>query len=188
MKNNRAIFQRIMILVIIIVFQAFVGFSQSSPRQRNTIYVLDCTGSMCGYNGAPNIWQPTKQFLKSELKKEAKENPNARVVILPFQDKVHHPIHVDLKNIAWQRLENVLDSYVQKLTGTNICDSWLEAEKYIDQSCDNYIVLMTDGQDNAGGKPNGNERLAQILKAFCGKYKNTKGFYVELTQAASLPA
>lgn len=177
-----------MILAIIIVFQSFIGFGQSSSRQRNTIYVLDCTGSMNGYNGAPNIWQPTKQFLKSELDKEARENPNAKVVILPFQDKVHHPIHVDLKNIAWPRLENVLDGYVKQLTGTNICDSWLQAEKYIDQSCDNYIVLMTDGQDNAGGKPNGNQRLAQILKAFCGKYKNTKGFYVELTQAASLPA
>lgn len=187
MVDINIFFKRTIVLALIVLFQAIVGFGQSTSRQRNTIYVLDCTGSMNGYNGAPNIWKPTKQFLKSELEKEAKENPNARVVILPFQDKVHHPIHVDLKNIAWARLENVLDGYVKKLTGTNICDSWLEAEKYIDQSCDNYIVLMTDGQDNAGGKPNGNARLAQILKAFCGKYKNTKGFYVELTKAASLP-
>ncbi len=175
-----------MIFVIIVALNALAGVAQSTSRKRNTIYVLDCTGSMSGYNGAPDIWQPTKQFLKAELEKEAKENPNSRVVILPFQDKVHHPIHVNLKNIGWPKLESVLDGYVKQLTGTNICDSWLEAERYIDQSCDNYIVLMTDGQDNSNG--NGNQRLAAILKAFCGKYKNTKGFYVELTQAASLPA
>lgn len=186
MDNVKICFKRIMIFVIIVALNALAGVAQSTSRQRNTIYVLDCTGSMSGYNGAPDIWQPTKQFLKAELEKEAKENPNSRVVILPFQDKVHHPIHVNLKNIGWPKLESVLDGYVKQLTGTNICDSWLEAERYIDQSCDNYIVLMTDGQDNSNG--NGNQRLAAILKAFCGKYKNTKGFYVELTQAASLPA
>lgn len=102
-----------------------------------------------------------------------------------------HPINVDLNNITWPKLESVLDGYTSRITATNICDSWLEAEKYIDQSCDNYIVLMTDGHDNVGGTANEANRtafLGRILQNFCGKYQNTKGFYVELTKAASLPA
>lgn len=157
---------------------------QSNSRQRNTIYVLDCTKSMVGFNGSPDIWDSTKNFLKSELDKEARENPNAKVTVLPFQGQVHHPISIDLSNINWPRMSTVLDQYVQKVTPTNICDAWLTAEKYIDPTCENYIVLLTDGQDNV----NPQSRLQEIFKGFCGKYHNTKGFYVELTAGATLSA
>lgn len=179
---------RVSFLVLLLSLPAV---SRAQSRQRNTIYVLDCTGSMSGYNGSPDIWAPTKKFLRSELEKEARENPGATVTVLPFQEKVLHPIRVNLNNIAWPNLERVLDGYTKNVTATNICDSWLEAERYIDQSCDNYIVLMTDGHDNIGGtanEANRTERLEGILHDFCGKYQNTKGFYVQLTQAASLPA
>ncbi len=159
-------------------------------RQRNIVYVLDCTGSMGGYNGSANIWEPTKNFLKTELIKEAKDNPNSKVTILPFQEKVLQPITINLKNICWSSLENTLDSYLKRLTPTNICDSWTEAEKHIDQTCDNQIVFMTDGRDNIGGEANTPNRIAKlekIINAFCCKYQNTKAFYVELTDAATLP-
>lgn len=182
--------QRLGLLLLAAVI-SLAAISQPRARQRNTIYVLDCTKSMDGYNGAPAIWQPTKNFLRLELEKEARENPGSRVVILPFQEKVLHPVVVDLKDIAWPRLNGVLDNHVNRVTATNICDSWVEAEKYIDQSCENYIVLMTDGHDNIGGAANEarrTARLGQILRNFCGKYMNTKAFYVELTHAATLPA
>ena len=180
----------ILVTLLITLLASLSAVCQTQSRQRNTIYVLDCTGSMGGFNGSPNIWSSTKSFLKSELEREAKENPNARITILPFQDKVLPPIVVNLNSIKWTNLENVLDEYLKKITTTNICDSWLEAEKYIDQSCENYIVLMTDGHDNIGGtsnEPNRTALLEKILRNFCGKYENTKGFYVELTSAATLP-
>ncbi len=170
-------------IALIASLVVFIAFCQESGRQRNTVYVFDCTKSMAGHNGAPNIWDQTKNFLKSELEKEAQENPNALVTVLPFQDRVHHPIKVDLRNINWPNINNVLDQYVQNITGTNICDSWLTAEKYVDPACDNYIVLLTDGQDNV----NSQGRLSTILREFCGKFRNTKGFYVELTKGATLP-
>ena len=163
--------------------------AQSGPR-RNIIYVLDCTGSMNGYNGAPDIWEPTKKFLKTELEKEIKAHPDAKITVLPFQEKVLPPIHVDPANFSWSNCETMLDKYVNNLTATNICDSWLAAEGFIDESCENYIVLMTDGHDNIGGTANQDarmEKLAEILRQFCGKYKNTKGMYVELTKSATLP-
>ncbi|MDE5595856.1 MAG: VWA domain-containing protein, partial [Muribaculaceae bacterium] len=159
-------------------------------RQRNIVYVVDCTGSMNGHNGAPDIWVPTKNFLKSELKKEIRENPGAKITVLPFQDRVLTPIRINPSDLNWPEHEKTLDSYISNLTATNICDAWLESERYIDEACENYIVLMTDGHDNIGGSANEKNRityLSEILKAFCGKYANTKGFYVELTQNATLP-
>jgi len=176
-----------MILAFAISLTALLAVSQSISRQRNAIYVLDCTGSMAGYNGAPNIWEPTKGFLKAELEKEAKTNPNARVTILPFQDCALNPINVNLKDIDWPKIDDALNAHLKKLTATNICDSWLEAEKFIDQSCDNYIYLLTDGHDNIGGNANESKRIAklvEIFRSFCGKYKNTHGLYVVLTKEA----
>lgn len=167
---------------------AICGFSEI--RQRNTIIVLDCTGSMGGYNGAPDIWGPTKKFLKTKLEKEANSNSESIVTILPFQDKVLTPINVNLKSIDWPNIERTLDGYIKNITATNICDSWLKAESYIDETKENYIILLTDGHDNIGGSANEAARtakLAQILRAFCNKYTNTNGFYVELTDAAILP-
>lgn len=177
------------ILLSIIALSAFCN--DKSYRQRNIIYVLDCTGSMNGFNGAPNIWQPTKDFLKAELAKEVKVTSDVKFTILPFQDKVLPAIHINPKNINWPQHEATLNQYIKNLTATNICDAWLAAERCIDQTCDNYIVLMTDGHDNIGGSANEPKRintLANILRNFCGKYANTKGFYVELTRNATLPA
>lgn len=85
------------LLFIATIFVAFAANGVDS-RQRNTIFVLDCTRSMAGYDGAPNIWGQTKDAIKKELTKESKESPDAKVTIIPFQDKVYSPIAVDLKN------------------------------------------------------------------------------------------
>lgn len=152
-------------------------------RLRNKIYILDCTKSMEGYNGSPDIWQQTKDYLREDIEEEANSNPDTRITIVPFQGSTLHTINIDPKNISWNQHESVLNSYMSNITGTNICDAWLEAEKLIDPTRENYIFLLTDGNDNING-PN---RLASILKAFCEKNKNTLGFYIELTNAAQLP-
>jgi hypothetical protein len=180
-------------LLIIAVLTTISAFClPQNSRQPNTIYVLDCTASMTGYHGAQNIWGPTKNFLKAELEKSAKETPGAKALILPFQEKVLTPISVNLQNLSWPQIEAALDQYVLKPTDTNICDAWLKAETYVgDPSYDNFIILLTDGHDNIGGaanEPQRVQRLAEILSAFCGKYENTQGMYVELTDQATLPA
>lgn len=183
-------FHRLCLLPLVLT-ATFVAATQENTRQRNVIFVLDCTSSMDGYNGAPNVWQTSKDFLHDALEKESKGAPNSKVVILPFQDKVLHPINVDLTNISWANIERVLNNYVVTPTSTNICDSWLAAESRIDASCFNYIYLLTDGVDNIGGTANQakrNEMLQAILSQFCNKeYANTIGFYVRLTEQAAIP-
>lgn len=170
-------------LLLFLLFVTFFSFADT--RLRNQIYVVDCTASMHGFNGSPDIWEYTKDYLKRAVETEIKTNPKSNITILPFQDKVLTPIQINSSNFNWSEIEKVLNSYIIKTTGTNICDSWLSAEKFINPSRDNYIYLLTDGQDNMGDSSN--ERLAGILSLFCNKYANTNGFYVELTKAAALP-
>lgn len=188
---NISSLEKLFITSTLILLTSLAGVCQTNQsRQRNIIYVLDCTKSMNGYNDAPDIWQQTKSYLSQELSKEAKTNPDARIVILPFQDKVLQRFESTAGNLSWPNLEASLDKYIQDVTATNICDPWLAAEREIDETKENYIILMTDGNDNYKGDAAHPDRIAylkKIFSEFCGKYGNIMGVYLELTSSATLP-
>lgn len=188
----RNLLEKLLAFFIFLTLLPLAGMGQTGQgRQRNFIYVLDCTKSMNGYNDALDIWQQTKNYLSRELRKEAQAHPDARIVILPFQDKVLQRYESTASNLSWTDLEASLDKYIQNVTATNICDPWLAAEREIDETKENYIILMTDGNDNYKGDPSHPDRIAylkKIFSEFCGKYGNIMGVYLELTQSATLPA
>lgn len=151
-----------------------------AQRERNYIYLFDCTKSMIGFNGSPNIWQPTKDYLKKDLEKHT---AGTTLHIIPFQGKVLPSFNFSAEQFndkKWKDIEGQLDKDVQNITNTNICDAWDAIDGYIDSHKDNYIVLLTDGLDNVKGM----DALAEKLKKWCGKYPNTYAFYVLLTEAA----
>ena len=148
-----------------------------AQRERNYIYLLDCTKSMIGYNGSPNIWTPTKDYLKNEL---GKHLPGTSIHVVPFQGKALSAIDFYAENYKWNEIQKALDLHVQNVTNTNICDAWDAIDGYIDSHKDNYIILLTDGKDNV----NGMDAVAKKLTNWCGKYPNTYAFYVQLTEAA----
>lgn len=148
-----------------------------AQRERNYIYLLDCTKSMIGYGGTPNIWQPTKDYLKNELEKHT---PGTTLHVVPFQDKILSSYNFKAEDLKWNSIEKDLDKIVQNLTRTNICDAWDATDRFIDLHKDNYIILLTDGKDNVKG----GEALAKKLHDWCGKYPNSYAFYVQLTEAA----
>ena len=151
-----------------------------AQRERNYIYLLDCTNSMTGFCGSPNIWEPTKVYLKSELEKHI---PGTTLHVIPFQGNVLASINFnaeDFNEKKWEELEEKIDEYVQNITGTNICDAWDETDSYMDKHKDNYIILLTDGKDTK----NGMAAVANKLRNWCGKYPNSFAFYVQLTEAA----
>lgn len=149
----------------------------SAQRERNYIYVLDCTRSMIGYGGSPKIWDPTRDYLRKEL---VKHTPGTTLHIIPFQGKVLPAFSFDAKDLDWKKIDAQLQEHVQNVTNTNICDAWDATDRYIDSHKDNYIILLTDGKDNV----NGMAAVAKKLSDWCGKYPNTYGFYVQLTEAA----
>ena len=151
-----------------------------AQRERNYIYLLDCTKSMTGHGGNRDIWESTKDYLKSEL---GKYTHGTTLHVIPFQGKVHPSFDFDAANFdakKWTEIEDKIDVYVNDITGTNICDSWDVTDKYIDIHKDNYIILLTDGKDNVKGMA----AVAKKLSEWCGKYPNTYAFYVQLTEAA----
>lgn len=149
----------------------------TAQRERNYIYLLDCTKSMSGYNGTPNIWEPTKKYLKTDIERQT---PGTMVHVAPFQGKNLPSYSFYTEKFDWGSMEKTLDGYQQTVTRTNICDAWDLADRFIDQNKDNYIYLLTDGGDNVKGSA----ELAKRLANFCGKYKNTRAFYVLLTKNA----
>ena len=132
---------------------------------------------MTGFNGSPNIWEPTKRYLKNELEKH---EPNTNLHVIPFQGQVLPSFNFKVANLKWKDIERQLNEHVNKVTNTNICDAWDAIDSYVDHHKDNYIILLTDGQDNVKGR----DVLAKKLSDWCGKHPNTYAFYVQLTEAA----
>lgn len=158
----------------------FLSLTATAQRERNYIYLLDCTKSMKGYNGAPDIWQSTKDYLESDIERQA---PGTTVHIVPFQGHTLPAYSFEASKFNWGSIENDLDKISDNVTNTNICDVWDHGLKLIDGNKDNYIYLLTDGVDNVKGTA----ELAKRLGNFCGKYRNTRAFYVVLTKAAINP-
>lgn len=164
-------------MFLIAGFLLFGILSSMAQRERNYIYLLDCTKSMMGYNGSPNIWTQTKQYLKRELEKHTS---GTSLHVVPFQGNALPAFSFDASDLEWSNIETALDNYVQNVTHTNICDAWDTTNKFIDTHKDNYIILLTDGIDNVQGM----DAVAKKLSNWCGKYPNTYAFYVQLTEAA----
>ena len=162
---------------LIILISLILSMSVQAQRERNYIYVLDCTKSMTGYGGSPKIWEPTKDYLKKELEKHI---PGTSLHVVPFQGKVLPAISFDANDLDWGKIEKQLNEHVEKVTNTNICDAWDAMNMHIDSHKDNYIILLTDGKDNV----NGMAAVAKKLSDWCGKFPNTYAFYVQLTEAA----
>lgn len=167
--------RRILLLLLVLL-----SINLLAQRERNYIYLLDCTKSMKGFGGNRNIWESTKDYLKTEL---GKYSPGTTLHVIPFQDKVHPSFDFgaeDFDDRKWAEIENRINVYVNDITGTNICDAWDATDRYIDSHKDNYIILLTDGKDNVKGMA----AVTRKLNDWCGKYPNTYGFYVQLTEAA----
>ena len=168
---------KLFILSIMCLITLIDPTSVMAQRERNYIYLLDCTKSMTGYNSSPDIWEPTKKYLKKELQKHVE---GTTLHVVPFQGKVLPAFSFDANDLIWEKIEADLQKHVKNVTNTNICDAWDITDRLIDVHKDNYIILLTDGKDNVKGM----NAVAQKLKAWCGKYPHSWAFYVQLTEAA----
>lgn len=168
--------------LLLIAFVVFCAVSASAQKDRNYIFLFDCTKSMQGYGDAPDIWTPTVNFLEKTINDLP---PSSRVTIIPFQgsvaDKVYSITREEMDNRKWKSINEDLNSLVGgKPTNTNICSAWRMSDKSILKDYDNYIILLTDGIDNVNGIP----AVTRMLREWCGKHESTNGFYVTLTDNA----
>ena len=90
---------------ILLVILISIGTSLWAQRERNYIYVLDCSNSMLGYH----LWDPTMNFLEKSI---GNLSDNSMVTIIPFQGKVFEKsvLHELKSNINWSSYKKIQNS------------------------------------------------------------------------------
>ena len=155
-------------LILLSILFPITLFAQ---RQRNYVYIFDCTGSM----EVHKIWKPAKQFMKEDIDQL---DENATVNIVLFHQHTADPIRFKAKDFNWNDVEVKCDSMFKKATHTGICHAWDLGLKYIDRNRNNYLYLFTDGLENV--HPQRTEAVCQRIKDWCNQAPNNYAFFVAL--------
>lgn len=161
-------------LMVMLLF--LVAASVSAQKQRQYIYLFDCTESMKGFK----IWDPAKQWLKEDIERQADD---ASIVVIPFRDNPDKIISFVKSDFKWKDLEPVLDSLISsrhKYTG--ICRAWDHGLKNLDRNKENYFYLLTDGEDGYDGTAS----LQNRMRKWCDNRTSDYGFFVTLSDDAEL--
>lgn len=153
-----------------------------AQRERNYIYILDCSQSMLTdykVDGRP-LWDATLDYLKTDIDRQI---PSSMINIIPFQGSVYEVTSCRKQDFDWTKFYNQVKDYPQSRTGTNICAAWDKALTYQDPNKDNYLILLTDGEDNKQGV----DAVCRRIREWCEKTRNTYGYYVMLSNDAMNP-
>lgn len=104
---------RIYLSLIVALFFSFNSYS----KQRQYIYVFDCTQSM---DKDYDIWEPANKWLKDDIERK---RDNALITIVPFRDNNDGIIGPVLKSqIVWSSLKNRFDYLISHPhSKTGIC-------------------------------------------------------------------
>lgn len=154
-------------------------YGQGQLKKSNYIYIFDCTKSMINYG----ILDETLVFLHQDINERI---PGNEITIQLFQGNPLETVHFmreDFDDKKWAEIEKLIRDHAQNVTNTNICSAWEEGLRYIDSGKYNYIYLMTDGEDNAHGS-NGTAMVCKLIREWCGKYRDSRAYYVELYKGA----
>ena len=177
------------LIILILVFAFLPVFAQ---RERNYIYLFDCTSSMLDgvqpknltpelFKSKTTLYYKTKQFLKEDI--ERNTDPNTTITIVPFHQKPGNAIRFERKNFKWSKVEEALDEMVKQSQNTGVCNAWKVGVKYLDDGKDNYFFLMTDGTENVD--PRRGAAVVDLVRQWCNTTSDhSYGFYVALTEEA----
>ena len=143
-----------------------------AQRQRNYVYLFDCTWSMKEPNG---IWENAKKFMKEDIEQL---DDNANVTIVPFHQTTAHPICFKAKAFRWKDIEPQCEAMIKASKLTGICNAWDLGLKYIDDKRNNYLYLFTDGTENVDKRRT--EAVCERIRKWCNQAPNNYAFFVAL--------
>ncbi len=154
----------------------FSSLAVMAQRQRNYIYVFDCTASMKDFK----MWEPAKEWLEEDIRRQSDD---ASITIIPFRDNPDRVIKFIKSDFEWSKIEETLDSLISSPhTKTGVCRAWDKGIKEMNPQKDNYLYLLTDGEDGYDGK----SALQNRFLSWCKNNKNDYGFYVTLSDQAKM--
>ncbi len=159
----------------------FSVLTTNAQREKNYIYLFDCTGSM-KKNG---LWNPAQSALDSNIALRA-SIPGSHFMVIPFGDNPYEVFSFDNGNYTAnkQDISNAFDKYINQAKFTNISDVLKSGFQKVDSKKDNEIYLFTDGMPNNTDSPN---KVAQTIKDWCANHSNSKLYYVALTKGVINP-
>lgn len=144
-------------------------------REKNNIYLFDCTGSM----KSNNLWDPAKNALNATIYTQT-TIPGSQFCIVPFGDKPYG--YIEFGSGKYQehktKIEDAFNEHVLVAKYTRISDVLKAGFKMIDPNKENKIYLLTDGIPNGGDSP---QKVANVISEWCGNHRNCRLFYVALT-------
>lgn len=167
-----------LLVILPLVFGTLTSLAQ---REKNYIYLFDCTGSM-HTNG---LWNAAQFALDKNIALRT-AIPGSCFTVIPFGDKPYGIFSFINTNYLNKKTDifNSFDTCVKKAKFTNITDVLNSGFKQIDSNKDNEIYLFTDGIPNGVDSP---EKVAKTIGAWCVDHRNVKLFYVALTNGVINP-
>lgn len=183
-------------------------FFPAHAEKENYIILFDCTASMKGSDGGPDIWKDAKNILVESIM--SLNGDNANVVVVPFQDQIGQITEFVASDKS--KINKILSDVDKMIStrhrGTSICRAWDVGLKYLEEGCLNFMFLLTDGADNiqlATGLPvalkrDGSpkteadaalldectEEVCKRIRQWCSFGANNIAFYSRLTQNAQV--
>lgn len=160
-----------------------LGFSSAlAQREKNNIFIFDCTGSMIN-NG---LWQPARQALDATISAQ-KSIPGSTFCIIPFGDNPYENISFSAAEYTGKNktINQAFDKYIKQAKNTHISDALEAGFKMTDPNKENKIYLLTDGLPNSG---DGTQKVAATITKWCGNHRNSRLFYVALRNGVINPA
>lgn len=166
----------IVLLAIICAIPALMG-----QREKNNIYLFDCTGSM-KTNG---LWEPARAALDATIMTQS-TIPGSQFCIIPFGDNPYEHIHFGSDQYGGRKkaIEEAFGQYVTQAKYTHISDVLTAGFGKADPRKENKIYLLTDGLPNGGDSA---EKVARAITAWCSSHRNSRLFYVALTNGVINP-
>lgn len=160
----------------ILLFTCLITVLSVDARNRNYIYVFDCTQSMDSEFG---IWEDAKKWLYEDIKRKQED---ALITIVPFRDKSDGVIPPFIrKDMNWRLLENRFDALISSPhSKTGICKAWDEAVQYIRPGFENWFILLTDGKDEYDGSSGVQRRMRE----WCMYHSGCNAYVVTLSATA----
>lgn len=177
-EDMKSLFYRAIILLIITFGFYSYGLAQ---KEKNNIYLFDCTGSMIT-NG---LWDPAREALDATISTQAKI-PGTEFIIIPFGDEPY-PIHTFESKDYSKKKDDIIKAFGQHIKNakyTRISNVLEAGFSNVDEKKENRIYLLTDGQPNQGDTP---EKVAETINRWCASHKDTRLFYVALTNGVVNP-
>lgn len=162
---------RFLILILTFIFSV-----NCFSKQRQYIYVFDCTQSMDKDFG---IWEPAKKWLKEDIERK---RDNALITIVPFRDNNDGVIGPLLRSkVDWNSLENKFNTLISSAhSKTGICRAWKSATPLMKPEYENWFILLTDGEDGYDGS----DKVKDLMRSWCQYHEGCHGYVVTLSKVA----